>query len=157
MSRQLLVCFHVTITCLGNSTAMLGVHCERISCDDDTSLYSKENTVLRNPLLHSLKDHHEQVFFFCVWEKIFNRTVMTRYISVPACSLKHLFHRAMRLFTPSQQWSGLNCQRQRRTSRLQQKNLQCTSSVVELSIRRVQVKLYHIWGNASFPLDQYVT
>jgi hypothetical protein len=42
---------------------VLRVHFERISCDDGTPLYSKENTVLRNPLHHSLKDHHEQVFF----------------------------------------------------------------------------------------------
>ena len=41
---------------------MLGVHFERISCEDGTPHYSKENTVLRNPLHRSLEEHHEQVF-----------------------------------------------------------------------------------------------
>jgi len=46
--------------------AVLGVHFERISYDDDTPLYSKENPVPRNPSHPSLKEHHEQDFFLWV-------------------------------------------------------------------------------------------
>ena len=62
--------------------AVLGVHFERISCADDTPLYGKENTVLRNPVHLSLKDHREQVFFlfFFVWEHFQSHRYDTQHI-----------------------------------------------------------------------------